>query len=118
MPVKLSTFNDGVLTVYRDKGRKTDFGAKKNAASLDDLEKIVSLAFQEASKRAQDIEFAEQAGFQLSMKVKTRWRPEVKSKMKAVIGQSLYEIRYTDKAGLEMYMMLEYARELDDDGNS
>lgn len=118
MPIKLSTFNDGVLTVYREKERKTDFGAKRNAASIDDLEKVVSLAFQESSKRAQDIEFAEQSGFQLSLKVKTRWRPEVKSKMKAVIGSSLYEIRYTDKAGLEMFLMMEYARELADDGDA
>lgn len=116
MPIKLSTFNDGVLTVCREKDRKTDFGAKRNASTLADLEEIVTLAYQESSKRAQDLEFAEQAGFQLSMKVKTRFRPEVSSKHKAVIGGYLYDIRYLDvsRATMEMYLYLEQSRRLED----
>lgn len=115
MPVKLPTYNDGVLTVYREKDRKTDFGAKRNAATLDDLEKIVMLAYSEASKRAQDLEFAEQSGFQLSLKVKTRYRPDVSNKHKVVIDGYLYDVKYLDvsRATMEMFLYLEQARRVE-----
>lgn len=114
MPVKLSTFNDGVVAIYKEKDRKTDFGAKRNASTLDDLEPVVSLAFEESSKRAQDLEFAEQSGFSLSLKVKTRYRQEVKTKMKAVIDGYLYDIANvdTDRRKLEMFLFLEGVREI------
>lgn len=114
MPVKISTFNDGVLTVCREKDRKTDFNAKRNAATMDDLETVVKLSYQESSKRAQDLEFAEQSGFQLSLKVKTRFRPEVTNKMKVVISGYLYDIRYFDvnRAAMEMFLYLEQVRKL------
>lgn len=113
MAIKLSTFNDGVVSIYREKDRKTDFNAKRNVTTLADMDLIVKLAYQEASKRAQDLEFAEQSGFQLSMKIKTRYVPSVRSKMKAVIGDYLYDISYTDKAGLEMFLYLQGIREIE-----
>ena len=42
---------------------------------------------------------------------------EVQAKHKAVIGNSLYEISYMDKAENEMYLYLEYVRELEDVSN-
>lgn len=113
MPTRISTFNDGVVEIYREKDRKTDFGAKRNVTTLDDMDFIVKLAYEESSKRAQDLEFAEQSGFQLSMKIKTRYHPEVRSKMKAVIGDYLYDVSYTDKAGLEMFLYLQGIREIE-----
>lgn len=107
---RLSTFNDGVACIYREKDRKTDFSAKKNAMSLDDMDFVVKLAFEESTKRQQDLEFAEQSGFRLSMKVKTRYVPSVKNKLKAVIDGFLYDISYVDKAGTEMYLYLEGVR--------
>ena len=112
MPTRISTFNDGVVEIYREKDRKTDFNAKRNVTTADDMDFIVRLAYQESSKRAQDLEFAEQSGFQLSMKIKTRYVPTVRSKMKAVIGDYLYDISYTDKSGQEMFLYLEGVREL------
>lgn len=110
MPTKLSTFNDGVVSIYREKERKTDFAARKNVATLDDMEFIVKLAFEESSVRQQDLEFAEQSGFSLSMKAKTRYVPSVRQKMKAVISGYLYDIRYIDKSGREMWLYLEGVR--------
>lgn len=112
MPTKLSRFNDGVLSIYRDKGVKTDFSARKNVQTLDDMDFIVKLNYEESSKRQQDMEFAEQLGFSLSLKVKTRWVPQVTSKMKVAINGYLYDIRYMDKSGREMYLYLEGVREL------
>lgn len=107
MTVKLSKFNDGVVSIYQEIERKTDFSAKKNVSTLSDLKLLGKLDFEEMSKRNQDLEFAEQSGFSLSMKIKTRYIKEVTNKNKAVIDGYLYDIRYIDKTKLEMYLYLE-----------
>lgn len=107
MQVKLSKFNDGVVSIYQEIERKTDFSAKKNVSTLSDLKLLGKLDFEEMSKRNQDLEFAEQSGFSLSMKIKTRYIKEVTNKNKAVIDGYLYDIRYIDKTKLEMYLYLE-----------
>lgn len=103
----------GVLSVYRDKGAKTDFSALKNPKSLADMEFIVKLNFQECTKRTQDLEFAEQNGFSLDMKVCTRYIPDVSSKYKIAIGNSLFSVRYFDKTNNEIYWYLSKERDLD-----
>ena len=107
MTVKLSKFNDGVVSIYQEIERKTDFSAKKNVSTLSDLKLLGKLDFEEMSKRNQDLEFAEQSGFSLSMKIKTRYIKEVTNKNKAVIDGYLYDISYIDKTKLEMYLYLE-----------
>ena len=107
MTVKLSKFNDGVVSIYQEIERKTDFSAKKNVSTLSDLKLLGKLDFEEMSKRNQDLEFAEQSGFSLSMKIKTRYIKEVTNKNKAVIDGYLYDIRHIDKTKLEMYLYLE-----------
>lgn len=116
MPMRPTAFSDGVVTICRQKERKTDFGARRNVLTMDDMEPVVKLAFAEASKRHQDLEFAEQSGFQLSMKVRTRYVPSVESKMKAVIENYLYDISYIDKSGREMFLYLESVRKLEEVG--
>lgn len=111
-PSNIATYNDGVVSIYREKDRKTDFAAKRNVSALEDMEFIAKLAFEECSKRTQDLEFAEQSGFSLSMKVRTRYIPAIQSKHKAVIDGYLYEISYLDKAGQELYLYLEGVRKL------
>ena len=111
--MNLATYNGGVVSIYRERDRKTDFNAKRNVASVEDMDFIVKLAFDECSKRVQDLEFAEQSGFSLSMKVRTRYVPTVQAKHKAVINGYLYEISYLDKAERELYLYLEGVRALD-----
>lgn len=106
----LPTYNDGMVGIYRERERQTDFGAKRNVTALDDMDFVVGLAFSECSKRIQDMEFAEQSGFSLSLKVKAHYRPEVKVKHKAVISGYLYEIKYIDKSSREMFLYLEGVR--------
>lgn len=106
-------FGDGVVTICREKDRKTDFNARRNVTALSDMDQVVKLAFGESSKRQQDLEFAEQSGFSLSYKVRTRYYRGVDSKLKAVINGDLYDIRYVDKSGCEMFLFLEYVKPLE-----
>lgn len=111
---KFSTYNDGIVYLYREKSQKSgDSFAKKNVSSINDLEFIVKLNYEESSKREQDIEFAEQNGFSLSLKVKTRFVKNVDNKCKAVIDGYLYDVSHMDKTRTEMWLFLEGVRELD-----
>ena len=103
-------YNDGVMTVYREIDRRTDFGAQLNVHFLDNMRFIAKLAFAEMSKRQQDIEFAEQRGFSLSTKIKTPFRRglrEIDNKCKCVIEGVLYDISFIDTTQTEMYFYLE-----------
>lgn len=110
---KFSTYNDGVVSIYREKPRATDFGAKRNTRTLDDMDFIARLAYEESSRREQDMEFAEKRGFTLTLKIRTRAVPGVDSKCKAVIDGYLYDVRDTDKNRDEMWLFLEGVRKLD-----
>lgn len=110
---KFSRYNDGVVTIYREKPRRTDFAAKQNVSALDDMDFIVKLAFEESSRREQDINFAEQMGFALTLKVRTRYFDGVDNKCKAVINGYLYDVSYVDKTRSEMWLYLEGVRKLD-----
>ena len=110
---KFSKYNDGVISIYREKRKQTDFNAKKNVSVLDDMDFIVKLAFEESSRREQDIDFAEQMGFSLSLKVRTRYVEGVDNKCKAIIGKYLYDVSYVDKTRTEMWLYLEGVRAID-----
>ena len=109
---KLSTYNDGVVRLYRERPQKTDFGAKRNVATLSDMDFIVRLDYEESSRREEDMEFAERSGFSLTLKVRTRAVPNVDNKCKAVIDDYLYDVQYIDKSRTEMWLYLEGVRKL------
>lgn len=114
LKAKASTvFGDGVVSIYKERDRKTDFNARRNVVTLDDMEFIVKLNYAEASKRQQDLDFAEQSGFALNYKIRTRHVRSVQSKQKAVINGDLYDIRYVDKTAREMFLYLEFVRPLE-----
>lgn len=110
---KISKYNDGVVHIYREKERKTDFNAKKNVSALENMDFVLKLDFEEAAKREQDLEFADQNGFSLTMKVKTRFVKKVDNKCKAVIDGYLYDVSYIDKTRTEMWLFLEGVKPLD-----
>lgn len=112
-----SKYNDGVVRIYREKERQTDFSAKRNVKSIDDMEFVTKLAFEESSKREQDLNFAEQNGFTLSMKIKTRYVKKVDNKCKAVIDGYLYDITHTDKSKTELFIYMEGVRAIDNSSN-
>lgn len=110
---KFGRYNDGVIRIYREKPKSSTFGARQNVSVLDDMDFIVKLDFEESSRREQDYEFAEQSGFSLSFKVRTRYVPIVDNKCKAVIDKVLYDISYVDKNKTEMWLYMEEVRRLD-----
>lgn len=110
---KFSKYNDGVVHIYREKERRTDFNAKQNVSTLDNMNFVVKLAFEESAKREQDLEFAEQNGFSLTAKVKTRLVKNVDNKCKAVIDGYLYDVSYIDKSRTEMWLFLEGVKAID-----
>lgn len=104
---EFARYNDGMMHIYREKSRQTDFSAKRNVSALEDMEYIAKVAFCETSKREQDLAFAEQNDFSLSLKVKTRFMPNVDNKLKVVIDGYLYDVAYVDKTRTEIYWYLE-----------
>lgn len=104
--VKFSKYNDGVVSVYREIERLSDFNAKRNSNSLNNLTFIVKLDFEESSKRIEDLEFAEQNGFDLNLKVKTRKFKTIDNKCKAIVDNMIYDINYVDYSKNEMFLYL------------
>lgn len=107
--LKLSKYNDGVVHIYREKRKENSFAAKENVSALDDMEFIAKLDYEESSKREQDLEFAQQSGFSLTMKIRTRFLPTMdkKNRFKAVIDGYLYDVAYADITRTEIWWFLE-----------
>lgn len=110
---KFETYNDGVVSIYRERARTTDFNAKRNVSSLSDMDFVVKLNYKELSKREQDLEFAQQNDFTLSMKIKSRLVKNVDNKCKAVIDGYLYDVSYVDKSRTEVFLYLEGVKAID-----
>lgn len=104
---KFALYNDGVVSIYRENDMRSNFSAKMNAKSIGDMKFIAKMAFAEQSKRQQDVEFAEQQGFSLSLKIKTRYVKGIDNKCKAVIDGYLYDVSYVDATRTELYLYLE-----------
>ena len=110
---EFETYNDGVVFIYREKARETNFSAKRNVASVADMDFVVKLDFKELAKREQDMEFAQQNDFTLSLKIKTRPVKGVDNKCKAVIDGYLYDVSYTDKSKEGLFLYLEGVKAID-----
>jgi SPP1 family predicted phage head-tail adaptor len=74
----------------------------------------VKLAYEECSKRQQDLDFAESHGKTLNMKIKTRLITNINSNQKIIIIDDLYDIIYIDydNKKQEMYFYLERVRQI------
>ena len=107
-------YNDGVVVLCRERERKSSFGARKSATSLEDLEDLCTLAFHEQSRRVQDVEYANQMGYQLDRKISTPRPPQLRvdTQCCAKIGSSLYHISDVDQTARELYLSLTEVRQL------
>ncbi len=106
---KISSYNDGIAKIYQKKDMK------KNVKGLEDLVYLGFLYFEERSKRQQDIEFAEQLGSTLSMKITTPDSGKVDASYNVVIENVIYAIIHIDrdvKKG-ELYLYLEEVRKIE-----
>lgn len=114
MKSRFSKYNDGILYVCEAKKTEIDFGAMKNAKQKEDLRKVLKLAYEERTKRDEDLQFAESRNRALSIKVKTRLFEKVNATHKVMIKDVLYSVIYIDqdKANKEMYFYLEEERKI------
>ena len=105
----IKTYLDGFLSIYRPQEIYSNFGAKKNIRSLDNLDFLYKLAYTQSYKRMQDLEYAESIGKDLSLKVKCRLVQGVKNSDKVVINNILYDIIQLDedRYNQELYLYLE-----------
>lgn len=104
---KFSRYNDGVISIYRENEPESNFSKKRNESVMDNMTFIVKLDYEESSKREQDLQFAEQFDFTLSLKVRTRFVKDVDNKCKAVINGYLYDIKSVDTNRSEMWLYME-----------
>jgi SPP1 family predicted phage head-tail adaptor len=91
-----NNFGDGVVCVYKEKEKISSFGAAKNIKNIDELTFIVKLNYEELSFREQDLEYAKINGRRATLKIKTPNYKDIEKSYKALIGDILYDIYYTD----------------------
>ena len=73
------------------------------------------LAYEECSKRQQDLDFAESNDRTLNVKVKTRFYKNINNEYKVTIENTLYDIIYIDedRKNRELYFYLEEVTEVE-----
>lgn len=90
------SYNDGILTFYAPKEKINSFGAYQNSRNRLDFDKKFSSFYKEETRRIQDYQFAEGLNHKLTLKVKIPYRNNVKSDLKIVIDDYLYELVHFD----------------------
>lgn len=114
MEPKFKRYNNGSLSLARDKGPTGTFSQKLNPKSLEDLDVYQqAMHFDRLSIRQEDVEFAEQQGISLSMKVRIRLVSGVKVGDRAIIDGHLYNVSHIDPDDTDLYLYLEGVRQLD-----
>lgn len=115
MQKKMTSYNDGILIVLKDKKRFNSFNAQNNALKLTDFIQLVSLFYSEVSRRQEDFLFAQSLGKKLTLKVKTPLIGSLKSNYKVLIDTTLYNVINLDfdKNNREMYFYLEEERQIE-----
>lgn len=105
---KTGRYNDGIAKLYQKKE------GTRNVKTLEDLEYIGHLCFEEKSCRQSDIEFAEQRGKQLKMKIATQNPGETDTNKIIVIENVIYSIIHIDrsKGTNEVFFYLEEVRKI------
>lgn len=114
---KFDKYIDGVVKICNRKNKKSDFGARQNTETLQDLDIIEKLNYQEMSKRMEDVTFAKQERFELTMKIKVRKVKNVTSKNVVVIDGCMYSIKHIDSDEKNLYLYLQGERRLETGGN-
>lgn len=110
MNKNIGSYNDGYLDVYAAKeSHKSSFGAVKNVHKLSEMDFVVHLAYEEMSRRHDDIEFASANGRTLSLKVKTPLFDGVEAYHLIVVESKIYSIINFDydRKNRNLYLYLE-----------
>lgn len=108
--MSMTSYNDGVVSIYYENEQRSTFGAKQNVDSLSDMTFVDKFFYQQLSKRSQDFDFASGLDFKLSLKIKVPFNKRIVTLHKAVIDNILYDISYIDVAEDCLYLYLQEVR--------
>lgn len=103
----LPSYSDGTLSVYRETGERTSFGAHVNPASVDDMALVAKSRYRDCGIRERDFEFANQMGFSLSAKVAIPRLDAVDCDCKVLMGGNVYGVTHIDRNVRETFLYLE-----------
>jgi len=112
----IPAYRDGYVKFVRHKETSaSSFGAFTNTRGAADYDVIVTLAYDRMTIRERDYEFAESIDKTLNLKIRCPYRPEVNSKLQAVIGDMLYDVYQVDPDinGMKMFVYLQENRRLE-----
>ena len=111
----IPAFRDGYVSFVQPLGSNiSSFGAKKNTRTTEDVSQVVELAYDEKTKRQQDLEFAYSADKTLDMKICCPYHPDVNTKLQAIIENTLYDVYEVDpdKNNMQMFIYMQENRKL------
>ena len=111
----IPAFRDGYVSFVRPlESNISSFGAKKNTRTTEDVCQVVDLAYDEKTKRQQDLEFAYSADKTLDMKICCPYHPDVNTKLQAIIENTLYDVYMVDpdKNNMQMFVYMQENRKL------
>ena len=114
---KMSSFNDGIVSVYSEKSTLiNDFNAKTNAKTIEDYNFITDLCFSEQTKRQEDFLFAEAMGKKLTWKIKTPFVEGIECNHKIIFENYAYDIINIDpdRMNKELYIYLEKGQRIEE----
>lgn len=111
---KIKVYNDGVAWICIQKEKERDFTAHSNPVTMEDIERKGKIFFAISSIRSEDLEFAERASKNLTMKIRIPICPIISKKNKLLIEDVLYDIFRIDIGAdkTEMFVFMEEVRRL------
>lgn len=109
----LPSYPDGVVRFYVENDNYSTFAAKQNAVRLNDLTFVDCVVFSREAIRERDIDFAEQQGQSLTLKLRCPLCPRITAECKALIGDTLYDVTHIDPTNSEVYVYLGGGRIVD-----
>lgn len=114
MSPRFAMYSSGVLKMCKPAVSTSSFKAVKNITSADELSVLYIMPFDELSCRMSDRDFAQSMGHSLDLKVRVRYRPDIDTTLRVLIGSVLYSIYEFDADAdrLSLYLYLQREREL------
>lgn len=108
-------YRDGYVRFVQQTGSNvSSFGAKKNTRSEDDVEAVVTLAYDKMTHRQRDVEFAYDMDKSLDLKIRCPYHAAVTTKLQAIIGDVLYDLYEVnpDSNNMQMFIYMQENRKL------
>lgn len=112
---RMPAYRDGYVRFVRPLVTNiSSFNAPKNTRSQNDVETVVTLAYDRMTHRQRDLEFAYDMDRTLDLKVRCPYHPDVNTKLQAIVEDTLYDVYEVDPDinGMWMYVYMQENRTL------